>query len=212
MRVLASACSGKFFDSLVRSFPGAIGWMMSPATGYKQPRESIPYAIDNGKYAAYVNGVEWSELAFISMLDKCHTCEFQPLWIVVPDEVGNSDKTLELWKHYEKCLRRYKRPLAFVAQDGMTPRDVPRSADLVFIGGSTNWKWRNVAHFAATFDRVHVGRVNWHDKLEYCLRLGIESVDGSGWFRQGDGPRVQQLVEFLSGRRRYDEQPQLAFK
>lgn len=209
MTVMVAANSNRLLRVLASINPGAIGWMLSPATGFKQPVEWLPYAVDNGKFAAHRNNQPWNINHFFSILDRCRISPNKPRWIVVPDEILNAEATKRLWRDYRSELMRYGWPLAFVAQDGMVPRDVPRNADVVFIGGSTNWKWRNVAHFAATFPRVHVGRVNWHDKLEYCSRLGIESVDGSGFFRQGDGPRVQQLVEFISGRRRFNEQLQI---
>lgn len=210
MITLVAANSNPLMHYLTRTYCGAIGWMVSPATGFFPPRDLIPYAIDNGKYAAFSSNSEWDENAFFHLLDKYKFRSHQPMWVVVPDAVGNKDETWWLWDRYEPRMRQYGWKLAFVAQDGMVPTDVPRNADVVFIGGSTNWKWRNVALFAASCERVHVGRVNWHDKLEYCQRLGIMSVDGSGFFRQGDGSRSHQLVEFIAGRRRYDEQDQLA--
>ncbi len=92
----------------------------------------------------------------------------------------------------------------------MTPSDVPIDTDVVFIGGTTEWKWRNVGRFVASFKRVHAGRVNWVDKLEYCDRIGVESCDGTGFFRGGeDSTQSVQLQEFLDGRRRHTEQGDL---
>ncbi len=209
MITLVAANSNPLLHYLARTYCGAMGWMVSPATGFFEPRNSLPYAIDNGRYASFVNNADWEEDVFLGLLDKYKLRQHDPMWITVPDALGSKNETLRLWDLYSTRLRKYGVPLAFVAQDGMVPSDVPKSADLVFIGGSTNWKWRNVALFCASFPRVHVGRVNWHDKLEYCERVGAESVDGSGFFRQGDGPRSHQLVDFISGRRRYDEQKQL---
>ncbi len=128
----------------------------------------------------------------------------------MPDEVGDKDKTLQLWDQYERKVRQYGWRTAFVVQNGMTPNDIP-DCDVVFVGGTTKWKWRNAALFAATFPRVHVGRVNWWDKLEYCERLGIESCDGTGFFRGGeDSEQSIQLQDFLSGHRRHREQQHLS--
>jgi hypothetical protein len=76
-----------------------------------------------------------------------------------------------------------KRNLAFAVQDGMTPDDVPDGARIVFVGGSDAFKWRTVETWAAHFPRVHVGRVNNIDRVWQCDDLGIESVDGTGWFK-----------------------------
>jgi hypothetical protein len=167
----------------------------------------MPYALDNGKF----NGSEtWNENAFFELLDRCKLSRYKPRWVAVPDEVGNAEQTLYLWTHYEKKVRQYGWPLAFVAQDGMMLSDVPRTADVVFVGGTTTWKWRNAAQFAAAFPRVHIGRCNAIDKIEYSYRLGVESIDGAGFFRGGEGNiKVVRLEQFLAGHRRHAEQPVL---
>lgn len=207
MIVLAANNSGGLVHYLAGKFPGAIGWLISPG-GFKEPREWLPYAIDNGKYTSYANKTPWNEDGFFELLDRCKFSKFKPEWVAVPDQVGSWKATESLWYLYETRLRKYGWPLAFVAQDGCVPSTVPTKADLVFIGGTTTWKWQNVATFCASFPRVHVGRVNWHDKLEFCESAGVESVDGTGFFRGGEGSdQACQLVDFLSGHRRTKEQP-----
>jgi len=213
MIVLVAANSNALVHYLAGKYPGSIGWIMSPATKFFPPKEWLPYCVDNGVYSAWNNQEKWSEESFFSILDQCFLSRFKPRWIVVPDAIGDKELTLYQWNQYEHKLRCcYKTPLAFVAQDGMKLHDVPKSADLVFIGGTTKWKWRNAARFVAQFPRVHVGRVNWWDKLEYCERLDVESCDGSGFFREGDGERSQQLRDFIEGHRRSKEQPELMTK
>jgi hypothetical protein len=184
--------------------------MISPVSHkFLRPVAWLPYVIDNGKYSAYSNNKEWNENEFFQLLDRYQFQPYKPEWVVVPDEVANREETLWLWNQYEHRIRQYGWRVAFVVQDGMTPNDVPDSADVVFIGGTTKWKWRNAALFCASFPRVHVGRVNSGDKLEYCDRIGAESVDGSGFFREGDGQRSHQLVDFIAGRKRHGEQGNL---
>lgn len=185
---------------LAGKFPGRIGWLFSPG-GFKEPRPWLPYAIDNGKFSSWEKKRAWNEREFFDLLDRCWISACKPEWIAVPDEVGNRDETLRLWDKYVEKIRRYKRPLAFVVQDGMTTRDVPKEAEVIFVGGSYEWKWRNVALFCAAFPRVHVGRVNWISKLEFCEQAGAESCDGTGWFR-GDQVQTRQLIDFVSGERR----------
>lgn len=196
---------------LAGKYPGGIGWMMSPPSGFQEPRRWLPYAIDNGKFAAWNSGKPWDENGFLKLLNRCRLSRYKPMWIVVPDEVGSVHLTESLWYLYESKLREYGWPLAYVVQDGANERRVPKEADLVFVGGTTEWKWRNVERFASAFPRVHVGRVNNIDKIEYCARAGVESCDGSGFFREGEGDiRAIQLQEFLAGRRHHDEQLQFA--
>lgn len=194
---------------LAGKYPGKIGWMLGPG-GFKEPRGWLPYVIDNGKYSCWESKREWEEGEFFELLDKCKMSRYKPEWVAIPDEVADRERTIWLWGQYEDRVRMYGWQTAFVVQDGMSPRDVPESAEVVFVGGTTNWKWRNVARFCASFPRVHVGRVNWVDKLEYCERVGVESCDGTGFFRGGpDSVQAKQLVDFISGRRRYEEEPQL---
>jgi hypothetical protein len=209
MIVMPANNSSGLVHYLAGKYPGKIGWMLAPG-GFKEPREWLPYVIDNGKYSSWENKSEWNEDGFFDLLDRCKLSRFKPDWVAVPDEVANRDQTLWLWNQYEQRIKMYGWRLAFVVQDGMTPNDVPDSADVVFVGGSTKWKWRNVALFCATFPRVHVGRVNWVDKLEFCERVGVESCDGTGFFRGGlDSIQSIQLVDFISGHRRHTEQLKL---
>jgi len=205
MIVMPSNNSSGIVHYLAGKYPGKIGWMFSPGA-FKEPRAWLPYVIDNGKFAA----ANWNEDDFWALLDRCWLSRYKPDWIAVPDEVANRDETLRLWDRFYDKTKMYGARLAFVVQDGMTPGEVPDEADVVFIGGSTKWKWRNAALFCATFPRVHVGRVNWVDKLEFCERIGAESVDGTGFFRGGsDSIQAQQLIDFIAGRRRHNEQRRL---
>ena len=209
MIVMPSNHSGGVVHYLAGKYPGKIGWMISPG-GFKEPRSWLPYAIDNGKFSAWGSEEPWNEQDFFDLLDRCQLARYKPDWVTVPDEVTDREKTLWLWNQYERRVRQYGWRLAFVVQDGMTPNDVPESADVIFVGGTTKWKWRNAALFCATFPRVHIGRVNWVDKLEYCERIGAESCDGTGFFRGGaDSVQGIQLQEFIAGRRRSQEQCQL---
>jgi len=158
-----------------------------------EPKIGIPWALDNGVFGAFTSGREWSEEPFYSFLDAYSA--WKPMWAVVPDWVGDRDKTLLLWDKHSPALKAFGVPLAFAAQDGMTPEDVPNDADIVFIGGSTSWKWRSLPMWTKNFPRVHVGRVNSRRLLEQAEENGAESCDGTGWFR--DPKRTQELEDYL---------------
>jgi hypothetical protein len=81
-------------------------------------------------------------------------------------------------------------------QDGMTPADVPKECAVVFVGGTTSWKWRSLPMWASSFSRVHVGRVNSIRLLLMAENAGAESCDGTGWFR--DPRRTKELESYLS--------------
>lgn len=177
-----------------RGYP--VSWLLTPAECLKTPIcNYMPYAIDNGRFAVWSSGKEWNEDFFIKYLDFYSGYETKPSWVVVPDAVGDRDKTLQEWEHWKPCLEGYGIPLAFVVQDGMTFSDVPEDADIVFVGGTFAWKWENIRTWTDNFDRVHVGRVNTFNHLKTCHELGVESADGTGWFRHPD--RWRSLENFF---------------
>jgi len=158
-----------------------------------EPKPNIPWALDNGVFGAYTAGREWSEEPFYSFLDAYSA--WKPMWVVVPDSVGNREKTIEMWHKHSPALKAFGVPMAFAVQDGMATEDVPEEADIVFVGGTTSWKWKSLPIWTSHFDRVHVGRVNSRRLLEMAEENGAESCDGTGWFR--DPKRTQELENYL---------------
>lgn len=181
MIVMINHGSQAFLD-LAEKHPGRLGWLISPGA-WRTPRDGIPYALDNGRYAAWVAGRQWVPEELGRLIDKAHAAERPPEWLVVPDTVGDRRATLHQWDVWAPRLEKHGWPLAMAVQDGMTPADVPSEAAVCFIGGTGRWKWLHLAHFTGECERVHVGRVNTSDKLWDCDELGVESVDGTGWFR-----------------------------
>jgi hypothetical protein len=197
MMVMCSNHSSTVYISLCRQNPSKLGQIIGP-TWYKAPRSDIPFALDNDAYSDFTKGKSFNYLAWVDMLNKVRALEAVPLWIAVPDVVANRQATLANWKRFSPVARCYGWPLAFVAQDGMTPRDVPKNADVVFVGGTTSWKWRTLPMWCEHFPRVHIGRVNNLEKVWICQRHGAESCDGSGWFRDStEGGRARQLRAWL---------------
>jgi len=160
----------------------------------REPKQGIPWALDNGVFGAFTSGRTWSEEPLYSFLDSY--AAWKPSWVVVPDWVGDREKTLELWGQHAPALKAFGVPLAIAVQDGMTPADVPADAEVVFVGGSTSWKWRNLPMWTNAFKRVHVGRVNSLRLLLMAEKSGAESCDGTGWFR--DPTRTKELEFYLS--------------
>lgn len=159
----------------------------------REPKPRIPWALDNGVFGAWSQGKKWSEEPFYRYLDLY--AAWRPIWAVVPDWVGDRDKTLRLWEQHHHAVKAFGVPLAFAVQDGMTPGDVPQEAEVVFVGGTTSWKWRTLRTWTERFPRVHVGRVNSRRLLEQAQDAGAESCDGTGWFR--DPTRTAELEAFL---------------
>ncbi len=173
---------------------GLVGHLWSPG----RPISYYPwlsYTLDNGKYATTAAGRIWDGNGFIKHCDHAMTLPSPPRWIVVPDEPRNAAKTLELWRQWESILRPYQVPLAFAIQDGIQFEQIPESADVWFVDGSDAWRYPRLAAIVecghALGKIVHVGRINGY-KIWLCDRLGVDSIDGSGWF---SGPDPRAILE-----------------
>jgi hypothetical protein len=193
--VMPSNNSAMHLGWLAGKYPGRIGWLLSP-DGWRTPHPWLEYALDNGAYPAFVNDRSWDDTAFAQMLDAANAQPHPPRWVLAPDVVADKDATLALWKRWLNPLRNYYWPLAFAVQDGMTQADVPKEADVIFVGGTTEWKWSTVWQWCKDFPRVHVGRVNGYGPLWDCHDAGAESCDGTGWFR-GDAEQLAGLERYL---------------
>lgn len=208
MMVMPSNHSGALVHYWAGRFPGRVGWLVGPSGMDKTKlRQWMPYACDNDAFAAWVGKTEWSESAWVEMLDSMQRQAHKPLWILVPDVVTDREATIAKWDRYHQRAAKVGSPLAFAVQDGMMPEDVPTGADVVFVGGTTDatgrggWKWQSLPMWVNSFPRVHVGRVNTLEKLMVCERLGVESVDGTGWFRGSEhSQQTQDLRGWLEGR------------
>lgn len=188
--------------------PGSVGVLISPSYASKVPLDPwMPVAVDNGAFIAHTKQVEWEPEPWLLLLQSLVTRGIDPLWVVVPDVVGDREGTLELWGKWEpKIPARF--PRAFCVQDGMTPSDVPSRADVVFVGGSDAFKLPTLSMWCDAFPRVHCARVNRPSVIERCEELGCESVDGTGWFRDPSRKdKAPAINKFLEGFRETQSQP-----
>jgi hypothetical protein len=206
--VMPSNNSGMQIGYLAGKFPKRLGWLISP-DGWRKPPSWMPYALDNGAFGAWSNQKPWDEGKFMDLLERSRS-HFRPLWVVVPDVVADREATLELWGEWFPRVRQILPhiPLAFAVQDGMTKADVPSNADVVFVGGTTEWKWRNLREWTENFPRVHVARVNSERLLWMADKAGAESCDGTGWMRGGED-RIEELQRYLEMSTRGDQRPQM---
>jgi hypothetical protein len=182
---------------LAGRYEGRVAWLLNAYDPRQQPWARMQYAIDNGAYGAYLSGDQWDGDRFLAGCDRLYMSGQRPLWCAVPDVVCDADKTLQQWEQWKRILRsRYPNwPLAFVAQDGMGLSDLPNTAEVIFIGGSTLWKREVLREWPRVLPRVHVGRINtWH-WLMACHDAGVESIDGTGWVRHPE--RLRDLERYL---------------
>lgn len=142
----------------------------------------IPWAADNDAYLA------WNEPRFRRMLD---TITGLPgcLFVTSPDIVGDHPATLRRFWDWQPELAGRDLPIAFVAQDGVTPDTIPwEHCAAVFLGGTDTFKLgpdaRAVAHAArARGHWLHMGRVNSYRRMRYAHALGCDSIDGTNFAR-----------------------------
>ena len=157
---------------LYKKHPDKIGILNTP-TSWKNPTVIKNYAIDNGCFC------QFSEDKFFSILTKSKSFH-DPMFVVCPDVVGCHDRTSKLWLYYYQIISEMGFKVAFVAQDGCTPKDVPKEAYCCFVGGLDPWKDNNIKTFVGVCEWTHVGRVNGLGRLNTCLELGVDSIDGTG--------------------------------
>jgi len=169
-------------------YPGGIGWLQSPDS-WKNVPYYMPYALDNGAFK------DFNPEDFRRHLKRPNGFN-RPLWVAVPDAVGDAEKTFQRWHKWNRIVAAHGFKLAFVAQDGMEPQDVPPEADCVFIGGGTEWKIDNAHKFKGVAKLLHIGRVNTFGRLRWADDLGADSVDGSGWFR-AKGKQYFDMIEWF---------------
>lgn len=201
LMVMPSNNSSAYVHYLAGRYTGRIGWLVGPKAMPKTKfRYWIPFALDNDAFSAWTNGTEWDESAWFEMLDYIKAFRLDPLWVLVPDVVADREATLEKWAKYSPIVDRYGFKKAFAVQDGMTVGDIPSGVDTLFVGGTTEWKWRTAQMWTETDCNVHIGRVNSVEKLVYCEGIGVASVDGTGWLKDTEtGRKAVLLGKWLSG-------------
>ena len=153
----------------------------------------MPWTLDNGCFK------EWNPDMFRSVLARS-TIHHAPLWVVVPDVVGDAEATMRQWHVWHDKIDF---PLAFACQDGMEPQDVPREAVCCFIGGTTDFKLNEAHRFKGIRGLLHIGRVTTLGRLQWAQRIGADSVDGTGFFR-GRGKQYADFVEWFEGSNQMD--------
>lgn len=193
-------------------YPGSVGVLMSPSYMKWVPIDPwMPLALDNDAFTAWRDKKPWDEAAWLKMLNFVAMTGAKPMWAAVPDVVTNRHETLESWKRHKDEILKRGWSAAFCVQDGMTPDDVPDQAAVVFVGGSDEWKLRNLPMWTSNFPRVHCARINAVEVIEKCEQLGCESVDGTGWFRDPSRKdKLPAIKKFIEGHRINHLHPELS--
>lgn len=177
MKILLDCSPGKIKEYRER-YEYDFGQLRTPLTNYALAPEPVIWAADNGFFSAQdVNA--W--LAWVDRFDENR--ERRPIFVTLPDIVGDAARTLELFEYFK--LRTNELPRALVLQNGIERERIPwADLDAVFIGGDDQFKYSPVAMAAARTAKilgrwVHVGRVNTAARVRNWFGLA-DSIDGSG--------------------------------
>ncbi len=148
------------------------------------------FGVDNGAFS------DFDEVKFLTKLARLDAYKERCLFV-----------TLASFHHWASIINDW--PLAFVAQDGQLPGDVPWDAvTTLFIGGTNAFKLNPdavlplVAAAKARNLWVHMGRVNSNKRLSLAFAWGCDSVDGSGYSRFPDTlipPALAHLEKLHTG-------------
>ena len=154
---------------------GFAGVLVTPAT------KGVPISVKNGAAWAADNQVftkGFSAERYFPWLEKMTPYRNQCLFLVIPDVVGNAVATLDEWE-WSKGWWELGWDLAFVAQDGQESLPLPIDYDVLFIGGTTEWKESQGAIDCiqrAKGKRIHIGRVNnWRRYRHFARMPGAEN-------------------------------------
>lgn len=174
---MANPCGASTVEAMTA---GVIGFIDTPAQGNTRPA-GVTWCADNGCFGKGYPG----DAAWIAWLAKnahdAGTC----LFATAPDVVGDAAGTLARSAPFLPVIRALGYKAALVAQDGLENLPVPwDDFDVLFIGGSTEWKLGPQARaLTAEAKRrakwVHMGRVNSLKRFRYAEVIGCDSVDGT---------------------------------
>jgi len=172
---LANASSPRVREAMLT---GQLGQMVTPAEG-RRPLPGVPFGADNGCFGkGYPGDAEW--FAWLDLLPR-ENC----LFAAAPDVVADAVATMTRSGPWLARIRERGFPAALVAQDGLERLPVPwDDFDVLFIGGSTEWKLSRhaarLAHEAKDHGKhVHMGRVNSGRRKAIADIFECDSVDGT---------------------------------
>lgn len=198
MLYLANPCTPKVRDAM-RNPANHLGIIATPRQGNSLIL-GVPWCGDNSVFGeqGYVGDEEF--LAWLAHwpLWAAHQC----LFAVAPDVVGDAAGTLERSAPMLPRIREFGIPAALAAQNGLEDLTVPwDSFDVLFIGGDTEWKLGPAARALtaealARGKRVHMGRVNSHERLRYARDIGCHTADGT-YLAFGPDTNLPKLLGWL---------------
>jgi hypothetical protein len=197
---------------------GDIGLLITPLIpSYLAHTTDYPFvAIDNGVFS---KATPFDPAAFKQLVDRVAATpavRAKTLFVVAPDVVGDAAATLDRFPEWARFIHDKQLPVALAAQDGLEdirariPWD---DIDVLFIGGSTEWKTGQIAPakraaWAGIFMEahrrsipVHMGRVNTNDRIAGIAQIvGASTVDGTylAFGPDKNLPKLERMLDQLN--------------
>lgn len=191
-----------------------IGLLVQPGNRYDLQVGDYPaWAGDNGVFTRTASG--FSPDAFRAMLGRPNLRAHagQCLFIVAPDKlnmladgtvIGDAAGTLAQFPEWAREIRGAGFPVAFVAQDGLetmldqVPWDL---VDVLFVGGSTEWKLSEGARACVEEarrrgKRTHMGRVNSYKRIAIANSWGVDTADGT-FLKFGMKQNIPRMLDWF---------------
>jgi hypothetical protein len=205
VRYFANPSTQKVRDAMTA---GVLSMIATPKQGNAIP-PGAEWCADNGCFGkGYPGDDAWFAWLQSYSPEERSRCMFA----VAPDVVADAVATEIRSRPWLAKIRALGYPVAYVAQDGLEDLEMPGDGtewwdgfDVLFIGGSTEWKLgRHAREIVAEAKRrgkpVHMGRVNSQRRLRYAAHIGVDSADGTyiafgpdvnlpivlGWLRDSD--------------------------
>jgi hypothetical protein len=178
----------------------------------------LAIAVDNGAFTG-LDPVRFRRL--LGRIPDPPRC----LFVACPDVVGDAEATLRLFDAWEPEIHGSGFRVALVGQDGLESISSARRqrywdrCDAFFVGGTDAFKLPPDLRGSGATDLesivpaiplireaktrgkwIHFGRVNSAGRINYCERIGCDSVDGSGLVRTSKDkfPRVNRYFKRLN--------------
>ena len=203
MLYLANPCGAAVIDAMRDE---TLGYIDTPAQGNRRP-QGVIWCADNGCFGkGYPGDAKW-----LAWLEKNAADAASCLFATAPDVVGDAAATLDRSAPWLPKIRSLGYPAALVAQDGLEELEIPWDEfDVLFIGGSTEWKLGAAARTIvgeakARGKHVHMGRVNSLRRYQYAAAIGCDSADGT-FLTFGPEKNLVRLSKWLHD---HETRPQL---
>lgn len=166
---------------------GTLGFIDTPGQGRRDVKvPGVKWCADNGCF----NDARFDEERWWKFLEDNRHAVSDCIFATAPDVMGDHEATIRRSRPWFAKIRGLGYPVAFVAQDGANPTNIPWGEfDVLFVGGTTGFKLGETARQIILEAKrrgiwVHVGRVNSRKRyLAFASSMygegGCDSCDGT---------------------------------